>query len=382
MINYAVGARLAVPTEPAQNLYVTELVGGLAELIDPRKEHLTALTGARQSEQWQRLQAASAGRPLRVVSSLLPLHRQIVGLAWEQTALPARLLLGKADVYHDTFFFLPLTLPRRRPRLVVTFDDLAFEKNPEHFSARSLLYFRTLARRAAHAADAVVTISEATRQDVIERYGISPGKVRTIHLALNPALAALLKAQRPPPSPLATSGEDILYVGVLHPRKNVATLIRAFKIVKERGSKARLILAGRAALQWEETYRMVRDLGLEMGRDVIHRQGLALSELAVLYRSARVAVMPSPSEGFCLPALEALAAGLPVLAAQGGALPETLGECAEYFQPFDSGELADLLSKTLSGAKAPDATAIEAQLQRFSWRGTAERTLALYRELA
>jgi glycosyltransferase involved in cell wall biosynthesis len=201
------------------------------------------------------------------------------------------------------------------------------------------------------------------------RYGIDRAKVRVI-----PEAPALPQSDDPPPP-----GPYLLAVGDLRQKKNLAVLVRAFTQLRQTAEVPhRLVLAGVDAGQGPELIRAADGQPLELTGYVSDRR------LDALIRGAEVVVHPSLYEGFGLVVLEAMARGVPVIAARAGALPETGGEAALYFDPsYAAGDLAEKLARLLADASEREqrGEAGRAWVADFSWERTARETAAVYREL-
>jgi glycosyltransferase involved in cell wall biosynthesis len=172
----------------------------------------------------------------------------------------------------------------------------------------------------------------------------------------------------------------ILAVGTLEPRKNLPLLLRAYdRLRHEAGLAVPLVLVGGKGWMYDDVFRTIDALGL--GGCVRHLSGLSDVQLAHLYRAAGVLAFPSHYEGFGLPALEALHASCPVVASERGSLPEVVGDAGLLLPPDDVDAWSEALWRVLSD------TALASDLRRrgperarqFTWRKTAEATLALYR---
>jgi glycosyltransferase involved in cell wall biosynthesis len=275
---------------------------------------------------------------------------------WEQVTLPRRLRRERAALVHVPNCFLPL---RRPCPGVVTIHDLAWEDHPDDFARTTAFKYRTLAPRAVRSAERVICVSEFTRDDVVRRYGIDAGKVRVIGEA--PSLA--IGDGQPPPGPY------ILAVGDLRRKKNFGRLVEAFARLRRDGLPHRLVIAGRDS---GEGGRLCAD-GVELPGYVPER------ELDALMRGADLLVHPSLYEGFGLVIVEAMARGVPVAAARAGALPETGGDAAVYFDPLDVADMAGAIERALAD---PDLAARgRVRAGSLSWDTAAEQTAAVYREL-
>jgi glycosyltransferase involved in cell wall biosynthesis len=249
----------------------------------------------------------------------------------------------------------------------VTVHDLAFEAFPHDFSRRTGWKYRTFTRRAVRSAERVICDSRFTADDVCERYGAEADRVRVVPLA--PALD--VGDASPPPGPY------VLAVGDLRPKKNLDALVRAWRELRTAGLEHRLVLAGR---DFGEGARL-RELA---GAEPLELPGFVTdAEVDALLRGAELLVHPGLYEGFGLIAAEAMARGCPVALARAGALPETGGDAAAYFDPDDAGSLTAAIREIASdpARRAELAARGRERAAGLSWAATAESTVAVYREL-
>ena len=277
-------------------------------------------------------------------------------LLWEQATLPRILRRERAGLVHVPNCFLPL---RRPCPGVVTIHDLAWEDHPDDFARSTAWKYRTFARRAARSAERVICPSAFTRDDVVRRYGIDAAKVRVIGEA--PSLA--VGSAEPP------AGPYILAVGDLRRKKNFGRLVEAFTRLRGAGLEHRLVIAGSDEGE-----------GARLAAPGVELPGYGSAErLDALMRGAALLVHPSLYEGYGLVIVEAMARGVPVAAARAGALPETGGDAALYFDPLDPGEMAGAIERALAdsdlGARG------RARAAALSWEAAAAATAAVYREL-
>jgi glycosyltransferase involved in cell wall biosynthesis len=254
----------------------------------------------------------------------------------------------------------------RRPA-VVTVHDLSFESDPELMGRRDRLMFRTFVPRSARRAERVLTVSERTRRDLVEHYGIAEEKIVVTPNGVDPIFQ---------PNGSAPNGSAyVLFVGGIQPRKDPVTAIEALARMDE---DLRLVLVGDEKRGGDELRSAIRRLGLERRVELagyVEHEGLA-----ALYRGAACLVFPSRYEGFGLPVLEAMASGTPVVATTAGAVPEIAGDAAVLVQPGDPEALAEGIREALGDRERLVAAGLE-RARRFTWRETARRTLEVYREL-
>jgi glycosyltransferase involved in cell wall biosynthesis len=300
-------------------------------------------------------------------------------VAWEQAGLPLAAARRGADVLHAPNCFLPL---RRGGRPgVVTVHDLAFEVFPEDFAARTRAKYRWITPRAARSAERVIAVSAFTRDDLCDRYGVDPARVRVVPNA--PALAGAAGGVAGPPAGATpgvapASGFDepyLLGVGDLRAKKNWGRLVAAWRTLRAAGLPHRLVIAGADAGQGPA-------LRAAAGGEPLELPGYVPDDrLDALMRGAEALVHPSLYEGFGLVVLEAQARGCPVAIASGTALPEAGGDAAVLFDPRDTAAIAAAIEDVLARREELAARG-RRHAARFSWAATAAATVAVYREAA
>ncbi len=287
-------------------------------------------------------------------------------LLFEQVGLPVRLRQMKADLIHTPNCFLPLARPCMG---VVTIHDLAFEVFPEDFSGRTGWKYRTFTPRAARSAQRVICVSGYTASDVVRRYDVDEARVRII-----PNAPSLPIGDAPLP---LDDGPYLLAVGDLRPKKNLLRLVEAFALLRKEGLEHRLVLGG---VDTGEGERVREAAG---GHPVTLTGYLPDGEMDALMRGADALVHPSLYEGFGLVLVEAMARGVPVLAARATALPETGGDACDYFDPLDVGDIAQAIRRVIDD-RAHHAELARRGLKRagaLSWANSAALTVGVYEEM-
>lgn len=301
---------------------------------------------------------------------------------WMNVTLPRKLSDMKADVIH---FTKAAVLYRNVVPTVVTVHDIIPILLPRSQAwLQRLLWPRTL-RQAVLKSDHIITISEASKRDIVEHFGVPPEKVTVTPLAVD------LERFRPASTEVARP--CILFVGTRDMRKNVPLLIRAFARIAG-DIPHQLVIAGRQALKRGDDRRQAHELGL--GGRITWLDFVPDKELPALYAGADLFVWPSVYEGWGLPPMEAMASGVPVIVSNGGALPEVVGSAGEVV-PFTEGDLrrrmqdvafeealaARMLAVLEDENKQRTMRAMGlTQVRQFSWRRVAEQTLAVYRTVA
>ena len=308
--------------------------------------------------------AAFARRPGLVPDGIdeliLPARSQIARMA---IGLPRALRRLGPTLAHFNYV-IP---PAYRGPAVVTVHDLSFERHPGLMGPRDRLLFRTLVPRSARRADRVLAVSERTKHDLVERYGIDEGKIVVTPNGVDPIFRP--NGRAPERSPYA------LFVGGIQPRKDPLSAVEALGLLN---GDLGLVLVGAEKRGGDEVRGAIRRLGLEQRVELTGH--LEREELASLYRGAACLVFPSRYEGFGLPVLEAMASGTPVVAAAAGAVPEVAGDAAVLVEPGDPAALAAGIERALADRDRLVAAGLE-RAGQFSWAESARLTLATYREL-
>jgi glycosyltransferase involved in cell wall biosynthesis len=287
-------------------------------------------------------------------------------LSWEMARRPPDLLFVPAHV-------LPIVHPRRS---VVTVHDLGYLYYPEAHRPLDRIYLDLSTRHNARAATHLIADSSATQNDLIERYGIEPDKITVVYpgydeVTFQPVrdemAIEVVKAR------YGITGNYILFLGTLQPRKNLTRLIEAYWKLKAGSWK--LVIAGKTGWLYEDIFRRVEEMGLE--ESVLFPGYVATGDLPALLSGARLFVFPSLYEGFGLPVLEAMACGTPVVCSNVSSLPEVAGDAAVPVDPLDVKELAAAMERVL-GDEELRAGLIKRgfeQAKRFSWEKCARETL-------
>ncbi|HVL69217.1 MAG TPA: glycosyltransferase family 1 protein [Vicinamibacterales bacterium] len=293
---------------------------------------------------------------------------RVLNAAWHRLEWPPVERFGlRPDV---AWSLHPLLMPTRRAARVLTVYDLYFLDHPEDTAREIRRDYAALAARHVARADAIITISEYTRQRTAARFGVPAERITVCH----PGAPAWPRREAPQaPGP-------ILHVGTIEPRKNVPALLRAYaELLRRDPGVPDLVFAGRAAMPVD---RLLAGLDAAASRRVRFQGYVSDDERQRLYREASVLVIPSADEGFGMPAVEAMTVGLPVIAAARGALPEVVGDAGLLLDPDDPTALADAMQRVLAdeGLRAELADRGVARATRFNWEGSARQLYAAFGE--
>ncbi len=296
---------------------------------------------------------------------------RVAGVQW--TALPWIAARRGLDVVHGLANVAPLVAPR--VATVVTVLDLIWLRFAHTLSRRVTLGMKLVALPSARAADRVIAISEAAREDLVRTLALPPGKVDVTPLGMR------ADAGRAAPTPEAElrarlglgDGTVILSLGQKREHKNQLALIRALPRLRARG--ATLVLPG-APTPYEATLRAAA-----AGLPVVFCDWLSAADLEGLYALAACFVLPSLEEGFGLPILEAMGRGVPVACSDASSLPEVAGGAALLFDPHAPDDIAFVVDRLLAEPALRAALVAQGRerARAFPWSATAAATLETYR---
>lgn len=342
--------------------YMHEIVRAYAAAYD---DDIAVFTSS-----WKDRPAADSAAQLhaRVVDRRIPVR--LLNYLWHRREWPPiERLAGRVDVVQAAH---PLLIPARHAAQVVTVHDLFFLDNPERTHAEIRRDYAALAADHARRAHAVVTPSQYTRGQVIARLGVAPERVHACPFGA-PAWRALGT------TPNVPRDGYLLFVGTLLPRKNVGTLLDAYTQLRRRNPDApRLVIAGGATA--DATPWLARMAAAPLTGHVEHLGYVDHDRRESLYAGARALVMPSLDEGFGVPALEAMSAGVPVIAANRGSLPEVIGDGGTLLEPGDVEGFAAAMARAVCDDDwaAAQGRAGLARAAAFTWPATARRLRQAY----
>jgi glycosyltransferase involved in cell wall biosynthesis len=281
---------------------------------------------------------------------------------------------------HADLLFSPTsnTLAWGKVPVVATIHDTTPTVMPSH-SGRVNFMLRSLMRAAVKFSRAIITVSEYSKQDLIKTYGVAAEKVSVVYNGYD---RSVFNAAPVDPEKLrerlGIRRPYVFHHSVIQPRKNLVRLIQAYRQVLERNPDLELDLVLAGPLGWQYEGVVAAAQGHEHARGRVLLPGaLAEVELAALIKGASLVVIPSLYEGFCLPMIEAMACGAPVIASGNSCLPEVSGNTLRYFDPTSVEEMAEQMQSVLCDA-ALTRELQQRGLQRaqaFSWERCAEETL-------
>jgi glycosyltransferase involved in cell wall biosynthesis len=307
-------------------------------------------------------------------------RRRLARVLLEQIAIPFLILRHRIHVIHSLHYTFPLL--RFRAKQVVTFHDMTFFLMPELHLRRKAIFFRCFIRLAVRLADSLIFVSHHSRNDCLRMLGPSRGTVSVIHHGSSKVFRADHDAQSIAwvKQKYGLTGDFLLYLGTIEPRKNLRRLVTVFASLAARHEGLILVIAGMNGWMSEGLFEEV--LRLNLGSRIQFLGFVAEDDKPVLLAAAQVFVYPSLYEGFGLPVLEALASGTATVTSNTSAMPEVAGSAALLVDPTNERQLFDAIEGLLRnrGLRQRLRSRAIAHAAQFTWHRTAVSTAAVYRD--
>jgi glycosyltransferase involved in cell wall biosynthesis len=313
-------------------------------------------------------------------SITLPNFSPLKRLLWEQISLPKLAISHQLDLLHSLHYTMPLAFPGYK---VVTFHDMTFFLFPHLHTLPKRYFFRFFIRTSSRRAAALIADSENTRQDTIRLAGVSPDKIFTVQLGVTQEFRPLrdntiLQQAR---QKYHLPDHFLLYVGMIEPRKNLSTLLKAFAKVADQMPDHRLVIVGPKGWMVDNIHQQTDQLRIS---DKVYFTGyVERDDLPLIYNLAEVFIYPSTYEGFGLPVLEAMACGTPVISSNVSSMPEILGDAGVLIAPNNPQALGQSLLDLINDPMERQRLSLKGleRASAFTWEHTAEKTIAVYRHV-
>ena len=300
--------------------------------------------------------------------------RMIVWLA-QLSGIGFDRLLPDADLYHATEHLL---MPLHQVPSVLTVHDLIFHLFPQHHKKLNYWYLSKTMPLFCDRAAAIITVSRASKRDIVRCYGVPEDKVTVVHEAAAshfcPPSSAEVEAIR---QRYGLPVRYVVHVGTIEPRKNLVRLVNAIQQVRDSLPEIGLVIVGKKGWLYGEFYELVTGLPPEA---VISLGYVSDEDLPAVYGGAALCAIPSLYEGFGLPVLEAMACGTPVVCSHTSSLPEVGGDAPAYFDPEDTDAMAEVMRRALEDRQLQREMSEKglAQAASFSWERAAQETMKVY----
>ena len=282
------------------------------------------------------------------------------------------------DLFHSPFFHAPKL---KKAKILITVHDLRLYRFPETYEWFRYQFLKRRVKESIQRAHHIISISNFTKNEIVDLCNVSPDKITVIHEAINPERFSSVHVLPPNDIPQALKKNPfILSVGHMEPRKNYDRLIEAFKKAKENPELAdlQLVIVGRKDHSYENTLKLIDTLP-----EVHYLNFVEFNTLLWLYKNARLFVFPSYYEGFGFPPLEAAALDTISAVSNVSSMPEVCDEAALYFNPYDVEDMANTIVQGLTDSSKIKKlrSKLNSAVNRFSWRKNAEETIEVYQRL-
>ncbi|UKT62354.1 glycosyltransferase family 4 protein [Pedobacter mucosus] len=266
---------------------------------------------------------------------------------WRSLNILKDLVKDEVQIYHGLSHEIPFAIQHTRIKSIVTIHDLIFLRFPQYYNFIDRKLYQLKSRYACKNADKIIAISEKTKSDIVEFYGINPSKIEVIYQSC----ADIFKAPFPEETlnrirlTYKLPEKYLLNVGTIERRKNLKLIVQALKDVD---NDTYLIVIGKQTPYFKEVEKEINKLGLT--NRIIFLKNIPFADLPGIYQMASIFVYPSLYEGFGIPIIEALYSGIPVIASTASCLEEAGGPNSLYIASNDATTLADAINKILNSS--------------------------------
>lgn len=312
------------------------------------------------------------------------MHYGVYRRIWNYIPVSYNYIMGtNKGIYHFFNFIVP---PKVRGPIVNTVYDMVYAVCPETMSKSNYSRLDLELKRSCNMSDAIVTISQNSKREISQYLNINESKIYVASCAvdnkiyntnINDENIKKLKQRYNLPESF------FLYLGTLEPRKNIKTLVKAYKIFNDKYQKEniKLVIAGRKGWMYEEIFEIVKQLRLES--DIIFPGYISDEDVPDLYKASLAFVFPSIYEGFGMPPLEAMACGVPVITSNTSSMPEVVGHGGFMSDPYDAGNIAYFMAKLVFDNEVRQEKIKRGivQADKFSWDESARVVLDIYKNI-
>lgn len=288
---------------------------------------------------------------------------------WFEQSIPRQLKMDQIDLFvsPDGFCSLNAIVPQ-----IMTIHDLAFEHYPQFVPYWVKHFYKKYTPLYCNKAQKITTVSNYTKQDIIQQYQIRPEKIEVIYNGVNEHFSSVtpvdLKSNLKPESPY------FIFIGAVHPRKNVLNLLKAFELFKnEKTTDLKLLIIGRKAWMNADLEEYLTSMTYK--NDIVWIEQCPRTSLIYLLQNAFALVYPSLFEGFGIPLVEAMQAGVPIICSNTSSLPEIAQDAALYFSPTDIGAIKNILLQLLENDNLRKELIQKGRTraQQFNWDISAQK---------
>lgn len=383
-MNIAFDAKRAYTNGTGLGHYSRTLITSLAEYFNEHEYFLCTpkLTG--------RFNASALPNTHEVIPHKFP--STLLTAAWRSRWVVKDLQHLDINLYHGLSHEIPVGIQNTSIKSVVTIHDLIFERYPKQYKPVDVAIYRKKFRYACNNADRIIAISNQTKQDIIDFYHIPASKIDVCYQSCNPAFAVQVSAEEKLRVKQLYNLPDkyFLYVGSIIERKNLLTICKALKLLKDT-LHIPLVVIGDGDSYEETVKAYVKENGLD--QDVIFLSSderikqlatyRSAADFPAIYQQAVCMIYPSIFEGFGIPVLEALFSQLPVITSNVSCLPEAGGDAALYVNPLDEQQMADAMQRLVNDEALSESMIAKGvqHAQNFTPYNCAAAVMQVYKKL-
>lgn len=312
------------------------------------------------------------GKNVTPVVLFPPARHPFLWYWWFQISVTRALRKYNPDMFLSTDGYLSLNTNVKQLLVV---HDLAFEHFNGHLDWLTQKYYRYYTPRFTKKAKRIVTVSEFTKNDIVQRYKIAPEKIDVVYNGSNPRFQPLTEPAKEEVRRKYTNGSKyFMYAGAIHPRKNISRLFQAFDDFKKDDSTGiKLVIAGRKAWETDETMQVYNRMNHK--DEVVFLGHLEQSELVSVTGAAEAMVYISLLEGFGIPIVEAMSCDVPVITSNISSMPEVAGDAGILVDPYSVNAITEAMKKISSDTTLRHSLIEKGRVQqkKFSWKKTGDQ---------
>lgn len=301
-----------------------------------------------------------------------------------QTIFPVEILHGKFDLIH--ILVQPYYCLNIYGKQIITFHDLGYIIFPSWFHPLEVETFKFAVIRAIRKSDKIITVSNSTKEDLINYFNVKPEKISVVYEGVDDFFHRVEDKERIEniKRKYGIYKKYLLCVCTVEPKKNHIRLVNTFAKIKEKIPDYQLVICGKLGWKKKEFLKKLNELPVRVRKDIVLTNYVPYQDLPLLYSGSDIFIYPSLYEGFGLPILEAMRCGVPVITSNVSSMPEVAGDAALLVNPRDEEEIGWAILKLIEDNELRKKL-IEKGLKRsemFTWENTAKRTLEIYKELS
>lgn len=308
------------------------------------------------------------------------LPRQLFEHYWLNFILPKHLSKHNIDVFFTPYVFVPLI--KNKWKNVIAIHDALTKTSKEYYTWHYRKYMDLLVPPSIKRSDAIITVSESARQDIIKHYAVLPDKIYALHLWTDENYKPINITESEKKelfNKYELPEKFILFVGVLEERKNITGILKISDILHSKGTDIKFVLVGREGFGFSKVAEKIR----RSSNQIIHLKAVDEKDLVSIYNLATIFLFPTKYEGFGLPPLEAMKCGLPIVASYSSSLPEVVGDGGLLGDPNDYELFANSIGKLLKDEKFYSSMKVKAleQAKNFTAANHITKLIQIFNSL-